>query len=88
MNELTEDQKAQQLARDYKETYGTPGGKRVLDHMKILTKFNIATVPNDHTGRIDPYEVMRQEGMRSVIIHIETMLKKKPDEVKGIQNER
>jgi len=26
--------------------------------------------------------------MRSVIIHIETMLRKKPDEVKGIQNEQ
>ena len=88
MIELTEDQQAQQLARDYKETFGTPGGKRVLDHMKILTKFNIAAVPNDFTGRIDSYEVMRQEGMRSVIIHVEMMLRKKPDETKGIQNER
>ena len=55
--------------------------------MKKLAKYNIAYVPAV-TGVIDPLEIMRQEGMRSVIIHIEMMLRKKPDEVKGIQNER
>ena len=87
MIELTEDQQAQQLARDYKETFGSEGGKRVLDHMKLLAKYNIAYVPAV-TGVIDPLEIMRQEGMRSVIIHIEMYLNKKSDEVKGIQNER
>jgi len=85
---MNEDQQAQQLVRDYKATFGADAGKRVLAHMKLMAKYNIASVPNDNMGRIDPYEVMRQEGMRSVIIHIETMLRKKPDEVKGIQNEQ
>ena len=85
---MTEDEQAQQLVMDYKETFLSEHGKKVLVHMKKLARFNVATVPNDFTGRIDPLEVMRQEGMRNVIIHIETMLNKKPGESKGIQNEQ
>jgi hypothetical protein len=85
---MNEDEKARSLALDYKQTYGTDSGKRVYEHMKRMTNFNIGVVPLDNNGKIDPYEVMRQEGMRSVIIGIETMLNKDPDEVKGIQNER
>jgi hypothetical protein len=55
--------------------------------MKACACFNIAKVPIDNLGRIDPYEAMRQEGIRSVIINIEMMLNKDPDETKGIQNE-
>ena len=84
---MSEDDKARQLVIDYKQTFLCPHGKRVLDHIKACAKFNIAFVP-DRTGVIDPLEVMRQEGMRSVIINIEMMLKKDPDETKGIQNER
>ncbi len=80
--------KQNQTIIDHQQCFGTKHGKRTLEHLKRLTRFNIATVPLDSTGRIDPLEVMRQEGMRSVIIHIETMLKKDPDEVKGIENER
>ena len=72
--------------RAYLDVFGSDNGRIVLKHLKILTKFNWAFVPNT-TGNIDPLEVMRQEGMRSVIIHIEMMLKKDPDEKKGITNE-
>ena len=85
---MTEDDEARQLVIDYKQTFLDPHGKRVLEHMKACTGFNIAKVPVDNLGRIDPLEVMRQEGMRSVIINIEMMLKTDPDETKGIQNER
>jgi hypothetical protein len=84
---MTEDEKAQQLVDDYKQTFLSESGMRVLEHMKKLGKFNIAYVPTDTLGRIDPMEVMRYEGSRCIIIHIETMLNKKPGESKGIQNE-
>lgn len=85
---MAEDEDLQQLVMSYKQTFLGEHGKRVLDHMKVCAKFNIATVPTDNLGRIDVYEVMRQEGMRSVIINIEKMINKKPGESKGIQNER
>jgi len=84
---MAEDEDLQQLVMSYKQTFLGEHGKRVLDHMKVCAKFNIAIVPNN-LGRIDVYEVMRQEGMRSVIINIEKMINKKPGESKGIQNER
>jgi len=84
---MTEDEQAQQLVVDYKQTFKSERGGNVLAHMKKLARFNIATVPCDNIGRIDPLEVMRQEGMRNVIVHIETMLNKEPGESKGIQNE-
>ena len=84
---MTEDEQAQQLVIDYKQTFLGEHGVKVLAHMKKLARFNVATVPCDNFGRIDPLEVMRQEGMRNVIIHIETMLNKEPGESKGIQNE-
>jgi hypothetical protein len=81
------DDEARQLVIDYKRTYGTKAGKRVLSHMKAIAKFNIAFVPLDNIGRIDTSEIMRQEGARSVIIHIESMLNTDPNEEKGMQNE-
>ena len=85
---MDENDEARQLIIDYKQTFLGPHGKRVLEHMKACACFNIAKVPVDNLGRIDPLEVMRQEGMRSVIINIEMMLNTDPDERKGIQNER
>ena len=85
---MNEDDKARQLVIDYKQTFGTRYGKRVLEHLKLMANFNVAVVPNDHNGKIDALEIMRQEGMRSVIIGIETMLNTDPSEEKGIQNEQ
>jgi hypothetical protein len=44
--------------------------------MKKLAGFNNSVVPVDNHGRIDPYEVMRNEGKRAVIVHIEKQLNK------------
>jgi hypothetical protein len=37
---------------------------------------NSSVVPLDHQGRIDPYAVMRNEGKKVVIIHIENQINK------------
>jgi len=74
-----------QIISDYHEVFDTPGGKNVLNHLKKLAHFNSAFVPRAE-GRIDPYEMCREEGKRAVIVHIEMMLKKDPQEQKGIKN--
>lgn len=79
--------KQNQTTIDYQQCFGSEHGKRVLGHLKKLAMFNVAVVPRGADGKIDALEVMRQEGMRSVIIHIENQLKKDPNEVKGISND-
>jgi hypothetical protein len=54
--------------------------------LRRLAGCDISRVPKGHDGHIDPLEMARQEGQRSVVIHIETMLKKDPNEKKGIKN--
>ena len=83
---MTEDEKSQQLVIDFKQTFNSERGKKVLEYIKRRTKFNQAPRPCDNLGRIDPFEVMYLEGRRSVIIEIETMLAKEPGESKGIQD--
>lgn len=71
-----DDLKKQQI-RDYRETFGTEQGIRVLEHMKKCARYNVAYVPKDNLGRVDVNEMMRQDGKRAVIIHIELMLERK-----------
>ena len=85
---MDENETARSLVVDYKHIYSLDEGKRVLAHMKKMANFDIVVVPLDNLGRIDPYEVLRQQTLRSAIIDIQTMLNTDPDEVKGIQNER
>lgn len=81
------DNEARQHIINYKQAFGSEHGKRVIADLKVLARFNHALIPLGDNGHIDPYEVMRREGMRSVIIHIETMMNKDLDEEKGITNE-
>jgi hypothetical protein len=75
-----------QLIGDYRNTFGSEEGKRVLANLKSGARYNVAMVPKGHDGHIDIHEMMRQEGKRSMIIHIETMLNKDPYEKKGIKH--
>ena len=47
-----------------------------MEDLKKLARMNKSVVPVDNQGRIDPYEVMRNEGKRAVIVHIEEQLNK------------
>jgi hypothetical protein len=71
-----------QLVIDYQETFNGEHGKRVLEHLRKISNLNRVVIPTDNNGRIDHLEVMRNEGQRSVVIHIYTMLNKDPCEVK------
>ena len=67
-----------QLTQDYKETFGSVHGRWVLDNLKMLSHFNTAFVPKGNDGHVDAFEMCREEGKRSVIVHIERMLNKDP----------
>ena len=43
-----------------------------------LAHYNAAFVPKGLDGHVDVYELCREEGKRSVIVHIERMLNKNP----------
>jgi len=68
--------KAMELAKAFQGVFQTQNGELVLKELKKLASFNSTTVPVDSQGRIDPYEVMRNEGKRAVIVHIEKQLTK------------
>jgi len=73
------DDEAKQIILDYKYVFETDEGKRVLEHLKKKANFHVSIVPKDNVGRLDVNELVRREGQRSVIIHIDSMLKKDPN---------
>ena len=60
---------AEQLLRDYAETFGTPGGKRVLADLAILGRINSSCYVDQN-----PHATSYHEGMRCVILHIQSMI--------------
>ena len=73
---MDKDEKQEQLIRDYSEIFASIQGQRVLDNLKRLSRSDIVVIPKGNDGHTDVYAVCREEGMRSVIVHIETMLRK------------
>ncbi len=69
-------------ALDFQKTFDADSGKRVRRLLKEFTGYGVAKIPTDSNGRLDPYELARQEGKRSVMCHIEAMLNKDVNEVK------
>lgn len=67
---MTEEEKKEQLIRDYKFTFGSPEGKRVLENLRKLANYDLSIVPTDNNGQVDIYQVMKNEGQRAVVIHI------------------
>ncbi len=75
---MDRDDKSKQSMMDFQNTFGSEEGKRVLESLKDMAKYNLAIVPYDNNSRIDINAVMRNEGKRAVITHIEAMLGKDP----------
>jgi len=64
-----------QEIKDFKETFESPEGKRVVERLKRLSNYDYVLVPVDNNGRIDVNQVMFNEGQRSVMVHILRKLK-------------
>ena len=73
---MTREEEKQQKINDYLNTFMSEAGKRVLEDLKKGARYNQSYVPKGNDGHIDALEMARQEGKRSVIVHIELMLKK------------
>ncbi len=80
--EQTRQDKKKEIALTFQSVFSKPDGMIVLKELKKLAQSDRAIVPLDSLGRIDPYEVMRNEGKRAVIVHIEEQINKTFNTVK------
>ena len=76
------DDKAKQLVMDFLNTFTSEGGKRVRKALIDRAKSDVVVTPLDNNGRVDIYQVMANNGMRSIITYIDWMLAKNPNEEK------
>lgn len=77
---MTEEEIKEQLKIDYLETFTSPHGQRVLEDLRKLSRFDYSVVPTGNDGHVDALDVMRNEGMRAVVIHILRKIEKKKEE--------
>ncbi len=76
-------EKQRQLIIDYK-FFETKAGQNVLADLKRRSNFNYSVVPKGSDGHIDPLAMARNEGQRSIVVHIERMLE--ADLMKGTKH--
>jgi hypothetical protein len=68
----------------YKGLFDSPEGKLVLEDLRVRCYFYGSSALPDPNGHInDPYAVYMNEGMRSVMLYIQTQLEHEP---KGTNN--
>lgn len=84
---MAETNKKLSNAMDFQKAFDTDAGKRVRKLLKKFTGYGIAKIPVDNNGRLDPYELARLEGKRSVMCHIEAMIEKDVNEEKQTKAE-
>jgi hypothetical protein len=75
-------EKAEQLRKDYQTVFNSEAGQRVLEDLR-KTCFYYDTTLNEL-----PHVMAHSEGLRNVVLHIETKLKLTPDKLKELQSER
>ena len=74
--------KIKALREDYKKTFDCPEGKRVLKHMEDVGFWRATTfVPND------PMATCFNEGTRSFLLHIKTLLEMDIEQLEKIAKE-
>jgi hypothetical protein len=63
----------EELSRIYMEVFNTDNGKLVIEDLKNRCFAEISTITEG--SLVDPYLAIRNEGRRSVLLHILTQLK-------------
>ena len=85
--ENKEDDKALQKIIDYKGTFETPAGQRVLNDLEVYCKFyQFTKLPVGKDGHTDVHEVVFQAGQRRIVARIKHIMNCDPSEKKGIKN--
>ena len=62
----------ERLQRLYMAVFNTNDGQLIFQDLKNRAFFHVPFVVDQ--DRVDPYKIAWRDGMRSVILHIETML--------------
>ena len=63
-----------QLSMDFKDTFGSPFGKRVLEKLDGMTTLNRPIIKSDKT--IDPNRLIYEEGQRAMMLYIHSQINK------------
>jgi len=74
--------KAEQLRKDYKTTFESESGQRVLNDLKKTCFYNTSTI--NESSNVMAFN----EGQRAVVLHITTKLNLSVERLKELQNER
>lgn len=65
-----------QIVIAYQNCFVTDSGKMVLADLKKVFKFDLSVIPIGGDDHIDVNKLLRNEGQRSVLIHILTQMAK------------
>lgn len=87
---MNRDEQEKQLIQDFKESFDSDGGKRVLAKLVSLSTFYRSSISSDRNKVIDTNRLIYDEGQRAVLIYIHNQLNKdigKPKQ-KGVKNDR
>jgi hypothetical protein len=60
----------------YQNCFSTDSGRRVIVNLREVFKFDMSVVPIGEDAHIDVNRLIRNEGQRSVLIHILSQLNK------------
>ena len=71
---MTNEDIHRQLVIDYKETFESPHGKRVLEDLRRKTTYDKSSVSFNRTNPIDINRLVYDEGQRAMLVYILRML--------------
>ena len=67
---MTPEEQYWQLVADYKGTFGTDEGKRVLAHLRMRCGVDDVTLPTGNDGHIDSHHLAANQGRKAVYVEI------------------
>ncbi len=70
---MDEQRKRLAIAQDFRDTFRSLPGARVLERLKIFCHGEFTTVADGPAG-VDPYKTLFREGERNVLLFIEAQL--------------
>lgn len=73
---MSRPEEKKELALTYQKLFASPDGRLVLNDLKRIARSNEVIKPVDTLGRTDPFEVVRNEGKRAVMVYIDNQLAK------------
>jgi hypothetical protein len=74
------EEKEKQLIIAYKNVFASEMGIKVYEDLKDRCSFTRVIQPLDGAGRVDPLQMAYNDGVRSVFIHIKSIVEKNLDE--------